>query len=146
MNDEPHVWSLQRVIASDGAAAKAVLDEILSELRARHWPAGDLFAVHLAVHEALINAVVHGNRRDPGKKVTVQCRLLPDEIAVTIADEGPGFDPHLVPDCTHPDRLDAPGGRGVALMRSFMNSVTFADGGKTVHLTKRRTTGRSESA
>ena len=140
MSDGPHVWNLQRVIVSDGAAAQAVLDEILSELRARQWPASDLFAVHLAVHEALTNAVVHGNRRDPNKKVTVACRLLPDELAVTIGDEGPGFDPHQLPDCTQPDRLDAPGGRGVALMRSFMDRVTFSDQGRTVHLTKRRTT------
>lgn len=145
MNDGPHVWKLDRVIPSEGAAAKAVLDEILYELRMRQWPAPDLFAVHLAVHEALTNAVVHGNRRDPGKKVAVACQLLPDELVVTISDEGPGFDPQQVPDCTQPDRLDAPGGRGVALMRSFMDGVRFSDDGRTVHLTRRRSTVRGDS-
>lgn len=144
MNDGQRVWVFDRVITSDEAAAKAVLDEILSEVRARHWPAADLFAVHLAVHEALSNAIIHGNRRDPQKKVTIACRLLPDELTVAIGDEGSGFDPHQVPDCTHPDRLDAPGGRGVALMRSFMDSVSFSNGGKTVHLTKRRSTAQCE--
>lgn len=146
MNDELHVWRLDRVIASEDAAATAVLDEILSALRSQHWPATDLFAVHLAVHEALTNAIIHGNRRDPGKKVTVSCGLQPDELTVAIGDEGPGFDPHQVPDCTHPDRLDAPGGRGVALMRSFMDSVSFSDEGRTVHLRKRRSSAQGGTA
>lgn len=146
MNDGPHVWRLDRVIASEEAAAKAVLDEILSALRLQHWPAADLFAVHLAVHEALTNAIIHGNCRNPSKKVTVSCGLQPNELTVAIGDEGPGFDPHRVPDCTHPDRLDAPGGRGVALMRSFMDSVSFSDQGRMVRLTKRRSSVQGGTA
>src|SRR6516162_9511139 len=63
------VWLFDRVIASDTKAARQVLDEMLAQLEAQHWQQRDIFAVHLATEEALVNAIYHGNDSDAGKNV-----------------------------------------------------------------------------
>jgi serine/threonine-protein kinase RsbW len=119
-------------------AGRRVLDELLGRLRAEHWPYRDVFGVHLAIEEALVNAIRHGNREDPAKRVEVHCRLACDRVKVEIADEGPGFDPARVPDPTDACHLALPMGRGLHLMRSFMSRVTYEDQGRKVILEKDR--------
>jgi serine/threonine-protein kinase RsbW len=63
---------------------------------------------------------------------------MPDEMRIEVEDEGSGFDPSAVPDCTLEDRLDVPSGRGVMLMRSFMTSVAFNARGNRVTMEKKR--------
>jgi hypothetical protein len=65
------VWLYDRVIASDTKAARQVLDEMLAQLEAQHWLQRDIFAVHLATEEALVNAIYHGNESDEAKRVHV---------------------------------------------------------------------------
>ena len=98
------------------------------------WPPSDIFAIHLAAEEAIVNAIVHGNRLDPAKKVHVECVVSPDVTRIAITDEGAGFDPASVPDCTSDERLEAPGGRGVMLMRSFMSRIEYNAKGNGVVL------------
>jgi serine/threonine-protein kinase RsbW len=115
-----------------------VTDELLTQLGAHGWPPADVFAVHLAVEEAIVNAIVHGNKLDLAKKVHVECEVSADRVRVAIADEGPGFDPGSVPDCTSDERLEAPSGRGVMLMRSFMTTIEYNAAGNAVVLEKVR--------
>jgi serine/threonine-protein kinase RsbW len=107
-------------------------------LGAYGWQPADVFAVHLAVEEAIVNAIVHGNKLDASKKVHVECEVSADRVRVAITDEGPGFDPASVPDCTAEERLEAPSGRGVMLMRSFMTSIEYNAAGNAVMLEKVR--------
>lgn len=95
-----------------------------------------LFAVRLALDEALTNAVRHGNASDPSKKVTVEFSTEPHQLTVTIEDEGPGFDPEAVPDPTAEENLGRPHGRGVMLMRAYMTDVQFNERGNRVTLVK----------
>ena len=95
----------------------------------------------MPLEEALVNAIKHGNGCDVSKTVHVVCELTKDRLFVQIEDEGPGFDPDNVPDCTGADRLEMPCGRGVLLMRSFMSSVEFRDKGNCVVMTKCRQEG-----
>jgi serine/threonine-protein kinase RsbW len=134
-------WRTEQVIPSENVAGKKVLDEILGQLATHDWGQRDIFGVHLALEEALVNAIKHGNNCDTSKSVHVVCELTKDRLFVQIEDEGPGFNPDRVPDCTNADRLEMPCGRGVLLMRSFMSSVEFRDKGNCVVMTKCRQDG-----
>jgi len=138
MSEERWIWRRDHVIPSDTAAGRRVLNEVLQELQARHWSPHDVFAVHLAMEEALVNAITHGNRLDPQKQVHICCRMSPRLVRVEISDEGPGFDPSTLPDPTDPDRLELPSGRGVMLMKAFMSRVEYGGPGNRVILEKER--------
>ncbi len=133
-----NTWTKDVRIPSDTEAGRAIVEEILAELRKRAWPEGDIFAVHLALEEAIVNAIKHGNQLDTDKMVEFQCRLGAEELCVRVADEGPGFDPNAVPDPTLDENLACPSGRGVMLMRGFMDTVEFNERGNAVQMTKRR--------
>lgn len=99
----------------------------------------DRFAIKLALEEALANAIKHGNHGDPSKSVTVEFRADPDTISISVEDEGGGFCPSQVADPTLDENLEKPNGRGVMLMRVYMNEVRFNPAGNRVTLVKRRT-------
>jgi serine/threonine-protein kinase RsbW len=75
--------------------------------------------------EAAVNAVLHGNKKDPGKKVRATFKVTPENLTIQIADEGEGFDPSAIPDPLSPEGLLKPSGRGVFLMRAIMDEVHF---------------------
>jgi serine/threonine-protein kinase RsbW len=81
--------------------------------------------VSMAVREAMINAVLHGNAYDPGKRVNLTLEQNGKELIVTIVDEGHGFVPEEVPDPLAPENLLKESGRGIFLMRAFMDEVRF---------------------
>jgi len=118
--------------------------------------------VHMAQEEALINALYHGNlelgaalrereadhllelttsraKANPyrERRIHVFVRLTPEQAEFTIRDEGPGFDPATLPDSADVAALDQPHGRGVMLMRAFMDSVRYNEAGNAVTMTKR---------
>jgi serine/threonine-protein kinase RsbW len=138
MSQAPWVWQLERVIRSQTGAGTPVLQEVLEQLEKHHWVQHDIFSVHLAMEEALVNAIRHGNRLDTTKHVHVACRMTPDLIRIEITDEGAGFDPSAVPDPTDPANIEAPSGRGLMLMRSFMSRVEYNDVGNQVVMEKER--------
>jgi serine/threonine-protein kinase RsbW len=95
-------------------------------------------AIEAALHEALANAVIHGNHKDPGKQVDVSCHCSMDgEVSITIRDQGEGFDVDAVPDPTDPETRLLSFGRGLYLIRSLMDEVTFEDGGTVLRMQKR---------
>ena len=88
----------------------------------------------IALTEAVNNAIVHGNKLDPSKEVTLNCRADKNKLIFTIEDEGPGFDYDNLPDPTAPENIEKPNGRGVFLMRNLADDCEFQDDGKIVQL------------
>lgn len=122
----------------------AVTDAVL-----RHTGMDDEFVerLGLAIREAVANGVQHGNKEDPEKRVAVSFVFSTEEIAISIRDEGEGFDLDGLPDPLAPENLFKPRGRGILLMNSFMDEVDFEfDGGKgtVVRLRKRLAAGDPE--
>lgn len=138
MAEESWTWSTSQVIPSDSGAGKRILDEILQQLGSQRWGPRDIFGVHLAMEEALVNAIKHGNRCDASKTIHVVCKISSRRMFVEIRDEGQGFNPECVPDCTDPENLEIPSGRGVLLMRSFMSKVEYSGRGNCVVMIKER--------
>jgi len=138
MPNEHWIWGFDRVIPSDAQAGRQVLHELLGQLENHHWAKHDVFGVHLAMEEALVNAIRHGNHQDADKRVRICCRLSPERLRIEITDEGQGFDPSSLPDPTDPARLHSPRGRGVMLMRAFMSHIEYNDRGNQVVLEKER--------
>jgi serine/threonine-protein kinase RsbW len=79
----------------------------------------------LAVTEATTNAIKHGNKSDPNKKVHISVDKQNNKLFIKIKDEGKGFDPAQVPDPTHPDNLLKDSGRGLYLMKFYMDDVQY---------------------
>ncbi len=125
-------------IPSDLAEGRRVQDGIEAALHAAGYGDQDVFYIKLAMEEALVNAIKHGNQLDPAKKVFVWYRVGPERFDCKIADEGPGFDPGDVPDPTLPENLDRPCGRGLFLIRRFMTDVTYHGKGNVVTMSKVR--------
>ena len=137
MSSLPAPRIVRRTLPSSLDSYHAFLQSLLDELTALGWPADVLLGVHLALEESISNAIRHGNKEDPAKQVEVECRLSRDRFWAKICDEGPGFEPAGVPDCCAPDRLDLPGGRGLALIRAYMTTVEFNDRGNCLTFEKR---------
>lgn len=110
---------------------------VLVTLKTCGFDAADRFAIKLALEEALANAIKHGNESDASKSVTVEWTAAAGEVRITVTDEGPGFTPDDVPDPTLDENLTKPSGRGVMLMRAYMDEVSFNDSGNRVTLVKR---------
>jgi serine/threonine-protein kinase RsbW len=146
MSDAQWTWLCEQVIASDCSEGRRVIEELLSQLELHGWDSQEVFGVHLAMDEALANAIRHGNGRDESKRIHLSFRLSPERLQVEVADEGPGFDPQEVPDCTHPENLERPCGRGIMLMRCFMSHVAYNDRGNAVSMEKVRCCEAKKSA
>jgi len=83
----------------------------------------EIMKISMAVREAAVNAVLHGNAYDPNKKVTLAFERTPDDLVIVIRDQGKGLDESKVPDPLAPDNLMKTSGRGIFLIRSFMDVV-----------------------
>jgi len=130
---------LQMEIASEIASIAPAVDKIVAEIRGSSCLPGKEQDIELALFEALANAVIHGNRKQPAKRVNISCRYVRERrdcVSIVIRDEGAGFDPAAVPDPTRPENLDAEHGRGILMMRAFMDEVRFEKGGTEVHMIK----------
>jgi serine/threonine-protein kinase RsbW len=147
MSEEQAVWQCDCVIPSRLGAGTRVQEQVLEQLERHRWGQRDVFSVRLAMEEALVNAIKHGNRSDSTKQVHIACRLFPERLWIQVTDEGRGFDPSQVSDPTDPANIESPCGRGIMLMRSFMSHVEFSPPGNRVVLQKERArTGESVGA
>lgn len=88
----------------------------------------------VGVAEALANAMMYGNGRDPGKHVKLEAWCAPDRVRVRITDQGTGFDPRSLPDPTLPQNVTRSHGRGVYLIRELMDEVAFNERGNSVEM------------
>ena len=88
----------------------------------------------VSITEAVNNAILHGNRGDQRKYVSISFQCQKGSLSVSVSDEGLGFDPCQVPDPTCPDLLECCGGRGLLLMRHLSDECCFSHGGRTVKM------------
>ncbi len=123
-------------IPSNTSSICSLTEEVIHWLVIIGWPEEVFFGIQLSLEEALINAFKHGNKFSPEKKVLFRCGISNDIVRFEITDEGDGFDPNLVSDPTIGDHLSKPNGRGVHLMRSFMNRVEYNSRGNSVFMEK----------
>jgi serine/threonine-protein kinase RsbW len=85
----------------------------------------DCGRIAMAVREATVNAILHGNRYDPSKRVTVSFESTPEALTVAVRDEGAGLNPATLPDPLAPENLLKHSGRGIFLIRTFMDEIHF---------------------
>jgi len=114
---------------------------VLSRLEANKFNQDDIFAVHLALEEAFLNAVKHGNKSDPSKEVKIDCSVGSDKVEISMADDGGGFDPDAVPDPRYGENLYRFEGRGLFLIRAYMHEVNFNEQGNRIRMIRYK--GRS---
>ena len=146
MSDTQSIWRSDHVIPSRPEASRHVQDELLEQMARFQWAEHDVFSVRLAMEEALINAIKHGNHYDPAKTVEIICQIFPDRLSIEICDQGKGFDLAAVPDPTDPENLESPCGRGIMLMRSFMSRVEFNETGNRVLMEREKSPPEAEDA
>jgi serine/threonine-protein kinase RsbW len=128
------------VIPSKGDAARLLCREIVHQLSS-NFGSGERFEIQLAIEEAMINAVEHGNKGDASKRVFVQYGIEDGNFEITITDEGDGFKPEAVPDPLADENLNKASGRGLALMRVYMDAVEYSAKGNSVHMAKKSKSG-----
>jgi serine/threonine-protein kinase RsbW len=125
-------------IPSTFEALEKVIDELIELAHEVKCNSEHLEHVELALREALVNAIVHGNRQDPQKRVTVRCFCQPGRgMLLAVEDEGLGFDPSCVPDPRNAECLLETHGRGLFLMRHLVDYVRISRSGRRVTLVKR---------
>jgi len=97
---------------------KSILDKLHLESSLEH-------NILVAASEAVNNAVVHGNKSDPAKKVSLDINYKNNSVVLEVQDEGGGFNPKGLPNPLLPENLLKPSGRGIHIMKSLMDSVNF---------------------
>ena len=123
---------------SEVQAISPLVDRLIRLIAESHCVSGEECSVELALREALNNAVLHGNRLDPGKLVHVYCRCESGKgVSIVVRDQGKGFDPNAIPDPLAAENLRAEDGRGILLMKSQMDDVSFERAGSEIHMRKR---------
>jgi serine/threonine-protein kinase RsbW len=131
-------WTAHFSIPSSTDATSGAIERLLEYLQQAEWPSRDVFGVHLALEEALVNAIQHGNGDDQAKSVHVVYQVTPQRLRIEITDEGAGFRPADVADPTCGEKLCEPHGRGLLLMRHYMSKVEYVGCGNKLILEKRR--------
>ena len=96
------------------------------------FPPASIFALRLALEEAMTNAFRHGHEALPDEPIDLEWRIGPGRAEFVIEDRGPGFEPGAVPDPTLDENLERPSGRGIMLMRAYMTEVRFNERGNRV--------------
>jgi serine/threonine-protein kinase RsbW len=123
-NTEPILETRTRLLDSTKDSTNYAESEALEVARRIGFPQATVERIGLAVHEIMINAVVHGNRCNLHKKVVITISRTPSRLKIVIADEGDGFNPDNLPDPLRPEGLLRGSGRGVYLARAFMDEFS----------------------
>jgi serine/threonine-protein kinase RsbW len=126
------------VCIRSAAALQDAIGPMLAAMLDQGYAHRDMFAMRLALEEAIVNAVKHGNASDPAKEVRIRFHVTTDEALAEVEDEGPGFDPHSVRDPLATENLERPCGRGLLLMEYYMTRVQYSERGNSVTLGRRR--------
>jgi serine/threonine-protein kinase RsbW len=124
------------VVESRPSAVTGQWAWILPKLKEQNFSEDDIFAIHLALEEAFINAVNHGNRMDPEKEIKIEYSVGEGKVEISMTDEGQGFDPDAVPDPRYGENLYKAGGRGLLLICSYMHIVEFNELGNRVRMVR----------
>jgi|TARA_B110000444_G_C18698189_1_gene527645 serine/threonine-protein kinase RsbW len=113
----------------------AIVERLIDEICEKHSVIEEHYGdILIAMTEGVNNAIVHGNKLDTRKNVSVEYETRKKDLFFRITDEGPGFDYDNLPDPTAPENLERPNGRGVFLMRNLADECTFEDDGRVVEV------------
>jgi len=130
--------SRSMILENSPSVIMATCEQVVSELKANGFDEDSIFGVHLSLNEALINALNHGNKNDPAREIELDYLITADRIEISVADQGKGFDPDAVPDPRREENLYKGVGRGLLLIRSYMNVVEFNDRGNRVRMVRHK--------
>jgi serine/threonine-protein kinase RsbW len=140
----PYV-ELRQSLPSRVGVVSPFVDQLMRFILNFRMADGSEIDIEMALLEALANAVIHGNGDSSGKSVYVTCRCYMDgEVAITVRDEGKGFDSSTVPDPTFLENLLFTHGRGIYLMKTLMDEVSFEEGGAVVMMRKKSNASSAE--
>ena len=131
-------WKLQTKIESIPNIGCGLISQIIGKITDLGWNDSDIFKIHMALEEAIMNAIKHGNELDATKEVKVDIKVEADWFHADIADEGNGFDREDVPDPTLEQNLLKETGRGVTLIENFMSSVEYIGCGNRIKMSKKK--------
>jgi serine/threonine-protein kinase RsbW len=132
------VLEIDSWMPSEVRAISPVVDRLMRLVEGSQCVPRKEFDIELALREALENAVVHGNQENPETKVHIRCRCQPGkEISIVVTDQGKGFDFEKIAGNDIASDPDSEHGRGIQLMKAYMDDVHFERGGSEVHLRKR---------
>ena len=131
-------WNINTSIESVPNLGCQLIGTIREKLIELGWDEGDVFKIHMALEEAIMNAIKHGNELIAEKKVSVTVAIESGLFSADIADEGNGFDRDDVPDPTLEQNLLKESGRGLMLIEKFMSSVEYQGCGNRVTMTKQK--------
>ena len=134
----PSKWKYDQTIESDPDLCAPIIAQLLDQLAQLNWSNKDAFGIHMAMEEAILNSIRHGNKCEPSKFVHVVIELDDVQFNGTVTDEGAGFDPEKVPDPTDDSNLDKCTGRGVMLIKHFVDEVVYNACGNSVSLSKKK--------
>jgi serine/threonine-protein kinase RsbW len=132
----PEAWQHRKFHSAE--EVPALLDDLGAALEEYNYPKKDQFAVRLALEEALVNAVKHGNLGDASKEARLRYHVNAEFVLTEVEDEGTGFDPSGVPDPLAPENLERPSGRGLFLIRKYMSWMEHNERGNCVKMCKQR--------
>lgn len=128
--------SIKLTIASDDAEGVKAKQRIIEAMEAVGFNNRSAFAVRLALDEAICNAIKHGNRHDPNKKVHVAATVTQRQIEIVVEDQGSGFSRPDVPDPRKEENLEKCSGRGIFLIESYMDKVEWSHGGRRLRMAR----------
>lgn len=143
LEESANVWVFSENIASSVENCDAFITKLVDQLDELGWQGRDEFGIRMAMEEAIMNAIEHGNQNDPNKKVAIFVRLTPLQFLAKVTDEGEGFDPLKVPDPTLEENLSQPSGRGVMLIKQYVDVARYNAIGNKVELSKTNTSTQS---
>ena len=125
-----HFWEIR--FSSHLANGHHVVEDFVA--RAQEWGAtqSDALSLRHGLHEAVVNAIRHGNGGDATRQVRVAYRFIGIDVEIEVEDQGHGFCRQSIADPCSDDNVGRPGGRGVMMMRHFMHSVEYNDRGNVV--------------
>lgn len=125
-------------IPSNTSDGLAVQETIVSLMERFCYSDRDVFAMRLSLEEGITNAIRHGNKFSPEKQVAIRCTIDESRMRVEVQDQGDGFEPEEVPDPTAEEFLERPSGRGLLLMRAYLNHCEYSDGGRRLTMERER--------
>ena len=132
------ILKLDTVLDGHPASVSPLVEGVMQIVQGLGCAEGKEMEVELALREALANAVIHGCKGDPEKKI--ECCVACDEtrgLLIVIRDPGQGFDPETIPSPIHGQNIFETHGRGIYLINQLMDEVRFERGGTEIHMIKR---------
>jgi len=122
-------------LSNDRDAISALIEGLLDDAEKQAFGSSAIFAIRLAIEEAITNAFEHGHQGlSEDTSIRVEYHIAPGLFEIAVEDQGPGFRPSDLPDPTLLENLAKPSGRGVMLMKAYMSEVTFTPRGNRVKM------------